>query len=104
MHVTTALGREVRVGDWRALHEDTILNLLFGRAESLFNVDQTPVELRSVLIATGLGAEDCKSLLDALTQRKLVETLAGERYRITADGTTHVQWARARLAPTGSYG
>jgi hypothetical protein len=91
-HVTTALGRDVPLGDWEELHGDTILKVLHDHRTSPFNPTNHPLALAALTSVTGLSPADTAALCDALVARALVEAVRpGGPYRITGQGVAVVR-------------
>jgi hypothetical protein len=95
--MTTALGRSVPQDDWKSLHVDTILKLLYGVSTSPFNPNDEPVEIGALVQATGLDVADIRHLID---DHYLIDAMeAGGLVEVTKD--SQGKPTAVRLSPRG---
>ncbi len=99
--VTTPLGREVALGDWRGLHRDTVLKVLHDFATSPFNSANGPLPLAAIVSVTGLRADDASSVCRELVTQGLIEIGGPEQYRITSSGIAFVRSTAVRAVSVG---
>jgi hypothetical protein len=104
--VTSALGRELTLGDWQTLQSDTILKSLCSFETSPFNPDHQASDLVALCSVTGLGPADVQMLCESLGRDGLVEAVRGQAaqpgYRITAKGIAFVRSAPGRALLVGN--
>jgi predicted transcriptional regulator len=97
--IPTALGRRVAPDDWRSLHRDGVLVLLYAMRDARGNAHETTTaDIRS---STGLSVKDAAELIRKMVQKRLVRTTIRNTIVLRKRG---IRWIEeSPHSPAGSF-